>query len=502
MAGREFRITIRGSGIECEIFTPGIKEPEYCEAKIQKEPYLETIKVLEKWLKQWQTLTRLQQQERAQDRKVDLLVPETFTLLGAHLWRMAFDNAIGAALLTHYQMIETGQLDYVRMRISIEKASDLAALPWEFVWYPGHRDVPKAFYLASEFKLILGRYVDGVTDREIPPADEQVRVLFVTSLPDDPVFKTAQEDTTEMIRRLEDGGRTAAVMEIERIGSWDAKRVGMALRRLARDKHHVDIVHLTALFRILEGQMQVYLPDPYAEGAGTSLDCGVHTWLPAITFVNVLTGEYKPTLLVLALSDWEGVYPEHFEQLAPDFINAGIPAVLAMQYPMSSHQGLAFLTSFYGQLTTGTPIGTAVQKGRRDMMLAKVDRNFGTPVLYMQSEEDAQLMTAGSPPDTDAETKHHTRGVVPSRKPTATRRSKTVVRGRLLDAIKNASSLLDPEAIRETSAWIESSNWPDVKAARLAIQERKRARKPDDAFQNIARYLAQVLGDETSEAAS
>jgi hypothetical protein len=507
-SGCEFHVIVRGNRIEGKIFTPGHQRWEPGgDGEIKRKPHLDTIKVLEQWLKRWQMLTRLQ--EYGRDKKLDLLVPETFTALGTHLWMMAFDNDVGRQLETRYKLIDEGKLDYVRVRISFETDPDIAALPWEFVCHPKQSGI-REFYLASEFKLILGRYIDGLGNKEIAPADDKVRVLFTTSLPERKAFRSARKEADRLIRLLEVGEQTGKAMEIERVDSWDAEKVGAALQALARDGHPVDVVHLTALFRIHDQKMQVYLTDLDAESSeptsnGDVPDQTQHSdsWQLANTVVNVLTSQYRPTLLVLALSDWEGEFPAHFEQLAPDFVNAGIPAVLAMQYPMSSEQGMKFLTSFYAALTEGAEIGEAVQTGRRELMLRKVDRNFGTPVLYMQSARDAQLMRAAIPLDNVTETEHRTRGVVPQPRAGAKPREPAAdVKRRLLDAISTASALLDPHALEATREWIESADWTNAKSARLAIKARHRASKPDDTFQNIARYLNKVLDDYATEGES
>ncbi|MGW4060841.1 CHAT domain-containing protein [Amycolatopsis sp. NPDC004747] len=498
--GCEFRITVVGNEVRGETLGPDGETLVPCgTGELQTDPHLEMIRVLEQWLRRWQTLTRLDP-----DEKLKLLVPETFNVLGDHLWKMAFDNDVGTELLERYRKLKDKQLGYMRVRISFSDDSLVATLPWEFLRYPG---VPgmRAFFLASELNLVLGRYVDGFPDKKILPADDKVRVLFVTSLPES--FTTAREESARLIAHLRADERTRRSMQIEQVDRWDAEKIDASLGKLAQDGKPVDVVHLTALFRIQAGTMSVYLPRP---GSGVTdgetaypVECP-DSWQQPDTFVETLSS-YPPTLLILALSDWEGEFPEHFEQLAPQFVVAGVPAVLAMQYPMSSDQGHLFLTGFYSAMTAGDRIGEAVQTGRRAMRLRRADRHFGTPVLYTQSARDARLMKAPDRTrDIDEEATVSTFGVAPLRQPTATPPApqQIDVGKRLLDALADLPPGIDQQALALTRTWIADVKWSDVKSARLAIHERRRKAAPDDGFQEIARYLNRALRDVTTEAGS
>lgn len=81
------------------------------------------------------------------------------------------------------------------------------------------------------------------------------------------------------------------------------------------------------------------------------------------------------------ISAWTGV--------APALIEAGIPAVVAMQYEVVDEHALAFSQMFYSSLALGLTIDQAVAAGRL-AMLGKSDEKgleWGVPVLYMQSSD-------------------------------------------------------------------------------------------------------------------
>jgi len=88
-----------------------------------------------------------------------------------------------------------------------------------------------------------------------------------------------------------------------------------------------------------------------------------------------------------------------FGGVATSLIEAGIPAVVAMQFPISDRAAIDFSRTFYERITDGYPVDMAVQMARRMLRLDFGEDNFewGTPVLFMCSE-DGLLFTPNVPP--------------------------------------------------------------------------------------------------------
>jgi hypothetical protein len=69
-------------------------------------------------------------------------------------------------------------------------------------------------------------------------------------------------------------------------------------------------------------------------------------------------------------------------------VMAGIPAVVAMQFPISDRAAIAFARKFYPLLAHGDPVDAAVAEGRRAIRLAEArTMEWGTPVLFMRFED-------------------------------------------------------------------------------------------------------------------
>ncbi|SFN88327.1 CHAT domain-containing protein [Geodermatophilus obscurus] len=473
MSGYDFRITLDGAEVRCVYDSPDSGRNEV-RGVIRRESHLETIQVLEQWLKRWERIADLEQRGRitsqprlTSSRALSLLVPDTFKILGNHLWQLALDGPPGERLTQARRDQlrsddETGPR--IRVRLVFEDgAQDLAALPWEFVRCPD-----PAFYLATETNLVLGRFVAGKGESEIRCSeDEKVRVLFVVCLPTTEDFTAERQEIRELQAELE----AVTALEIEPVDEWDPAEVVTRLRGFRDRRHHVDVVHLVALCKDVGGRPQLYLPDGHG-GAG---------WDDPQPVVDTLTSERaaRPTLVVLHLSDWDQDPSEHFEQLAPAFVTADIPAVLAMQYPMPPRKGRAFVKSIYERLAAGERIGEAVQLARNQLFLGvQLNRQFGTPVLYLQSRVDGNLIRRAVAPDAD-EGRLEAPATQPQPRTPESRQPAGDVRAVLLRLLGNQGTRTP--AVEALTRWVRDVPWPDDPGKARQLIRIKRRDESDDA---------------------
>lgn len=68
---------------------------------------------------------------------------------------------------------------------------------------------------------------------------------------------------------------------------------------------------------------------------------------------------------------------------AANLLNAGVGAVVAMQYAIRDASAIAFAKAFYTALVKGYPVDQAVTRGRLAIFEKSDFRGFGTPILYM-----------------------------------------------------------------------------------------------------------------------
>lgn len=485
MASYLFEITLNSTTVKCVIDGPTGKVRTF-EEDIKREPHLQTISVLEQWLKRWEWIAR------ASDPGQSLLVPDTFRVLGDNLWNLALANDIGMELIQAHQKTTEEDEDSrepVRLRISFEQdASDLAALPWEYVRRPDGPD--EGFFLASQTNLVLGRYLEDFRDLDIRTSDLKVRALFVELLPQghEGKFWEQHDEFRAMIDRLSTIGEA---FEIEKIYGWNPVEVARRLDDFRAKGKILDVVHLVAVCEEGHGGPLLYLPE----------DGGPLRWSgqDPQPVVKALTEDAstRPELVVLHLSDRRGENPPaHFERLAPSFIKAGIPAVLAMQYPMTAPHGQDFVYTFYLKLTEGKAIGEAVQAARHDLYFGRQpNRHWGAPVLYMQSKVDSRLLslrTAGETSYTmkpDASSIHSELGL----RQQATGRPASIAQILLRDAQANSPDRDTAEALKE---WINSVTWPDdLNKVWLVLQVGLRAKLDDSVQAEIYGRWMEMVND-------
>jgi hypothetical protein len=227
-----------------------------------------------------------------------------------------------------------------------------------------------------------------------------------------------------------------------------------------------------------QGGPRLYLPED-----GGSPDWRGQDPQPVVTALTE-DSSTRPELVVLHLSDLRGANPPaHFERLAPSFIKAGIPAVLAMQYPMTHPHGQNFIHNFYLRLTKGEAIGEAVQAARHDLDFGRQpNRHFGAPVLYMQSNVDCRLLrirTAGEGQFSvkpDAPAMHSELGL----RRLAAGRPASISQILLRDAELNSP---DPSTAETLQDWINSVAWPDDLNTVWQVLQARLREKQDDPVQ-------------------
>jgi hypothetical protein len=90
-----------------------------------------------------------------------------------------------------------------------------------------------------------------------------------------------------------------------------------------------------------------------------------------------------------------GLHP--FAGVASALIRNGLPAVVAMQFPISDGAAIIFAETFYQRIAQGFPVDAAVGDGRK-RLLSSPGAEWATPVLYMRAP-DGDLFSKTSSAD-------------------------------------------------------------------------------------------------------
>jgi CHAT domain len=403
---------------------------------------LETVGLLQQWLGRWQLISEIGLKNE------DFPVLETFRVLGEHLFEMVFRDDVRTAFTTSYNDAEKDRQPLRVMLSFAEDSAELAALPWEFLYR--REESGSSFYLATATQLVLNRFLPARRP-QMPLADLPLRVLVVMCIPpsDDPDQEEQMEEREEIlasIRKLQERPEQLDVSIVER---WDIDSVQAALKN---DPHVVHIVGHAQHVRDSMGRVggQIQLPD----------NQGRLQWIAPQTVIDLLTRgkspEHLPRLVLLHLCEMKPVnFTASFERLAPEFIKAGILAVLAMQYPMSADASRKFTDKFYTRLAEGDEIDQIVQDARFDMASRLQDnRLIGTPVLYMQSIGGQLVAVQADVPSKGKIDPHQ----LSTRLPTD---GSSGIRQRLKATAwsEAAEAGTDQALVRELDEWIDSTEW-------------------------------------------
>ena len=78
---------------------------------------------------------------------------------------------------------------------------------------------------------------------------------------------------------------------------------------------------------------------------------------------------------------------------------AGIPSVVAMQFPISDRAAIIFSNRFYTMLVHGNPVDGSVAEGRRAVRMANPETmEWGTPVSFNTAPDGVIFTLEGQPP--------------------------------------------------------------------------------------------------------
>lgn len=309
---------------------------------------------------------------------------EILTAAGIGLFRW-----LASQLETHFRIAwdrAEHQGRGLRLRLSIDPP-ELNAWPWELLHDP-QRDRTFATSIATP----LVRYLDrtdqfgGLTDLK---ADLPLEMLLVLPKAADLNLVKERAVIEQAVVPLDDVLKLKVVDGI-------VTRARFADALISGD---YEIVHGSGHGSFLDGVGYIGLNHP--DGAAD--------WVDGQVMARFVVNCKSLKLGVLNVCS-SGKVDEGraFQGLAPQLVRAGVPAVVAMQYPLSDDAALTFAEEFYRRLCAGDAsvgrVDVAVTYARNMLaILYPGDRCFAAPVLYTHAA-DGVIFTIQRPPVADAAT--------------------------------------------------------------------------------------------------
>jgi hypothetical protein len=333
---------------------------------------------------------------------------EEIVLLGSCLYELLFSPELSRAFLSALKGAEKRS---ATLRVVLEfkpDARDLAEMPWEYIYCPDQpTEKGKGFFLAARNSLILTRQVPlRLEEEDLKPGPRPLRILIVVSQPEGDEYTTVKADEVlSQIEKLKD--KAPGTIETTQLRQPTKKSLGDHLKK----RPHV--VHFIGHGRYGKtgGDEDEQDGEEKQEKVGQLIlvsEKGLKSPVPITDedFADYFS-DYQPRLIFLHAC--EGAHTESYETfrgVALQLVYSRVPAVLAMQYQITNRVATSFANEFYQSLSEGKPIDVAVQNGRMriGMRLDERKRNFtsrdfGSPVVYLQSTERIVIAEKGETED-------------------------------------------------------------------------------------------------------
>ncbi|MER5219020.1 CHAT domain-containing protein [Streptomyces flaveus] len=272
-----------------------------------------------------------------------------------------------------------------RLRIVLRvRPPELARLPWEFLFDKGEDS-----YVCPTTPLVRHPQV-GSPQRPLlvqPP----LRVLCMVARPDDReplAVRAEQEWLVGALSGLADQG----LIELAWTKGQTWRDLRAALRGPGGPWHAFHFIgHGGFDTTGQEGTLAL------ADETGGTYQLG------AEDLAMILSGYPSLRLVVLnACETGRSADRDPFSSAAGALMRKGVPAVVAMQYPISNRAAVEFSRAFYESLAHRRPVDEAVMEARQAIRLAqRRTLEWGTPVLYMRAL-DGHLFDIGETPGPEA----------------------------------------------------------------------------------------------------
>ena len=289
--------------------------------------------------------------------------------VGERLFKAIFVDKVAEAFRTSVERARSKGVG-LRIRLRLDRAAELATLPWEALWDPDERT-----FLADQPDLPIVR--DLSVTAGASPSDSTATPLRLLALLPEPRGETKLGGATEwsQIREhlapLIDRGAVVA----DRLEPPTLEALG---KRVEGAPYHV--LHVVA-----HGE-------PGGRGESGSLKLEDKTGGPDDVTGNELARALErrtaPRLVVLnACHGARAAVDDAFDGMAQHLLSRGVPAVVAMRTSISDEAAVAFASALYRELAKGRTVETAVVEARRALSLGEHRAEWATPALYLRGED-------------------------------------------------------------------------------------------------------------------
>jgi CHASE2 domain-containing sensor protein len=291
------------------------------------------------------------------------------TEFGKFLFNKLFANQVGAQFHEAIGFSHARKNQGVRIRLHISTEGP-GAIPWELLFRPNHS------FLATDLTSPLIRWLP--VDQPIPKLQTALplRVLVVIPRVDTPFPPVdAAQEVAAIQKALRAMKKEVELSILEECVCLD--RIEESIT-----EQPCQVIHFIGHGQFLEGEGALLLNNRQ----------GGMEWVSENRLAGVLKNH--PDLKLIVMNACQGATvaaARGFTGIAPRLVKAGIPAVVAMQYPIYDEMAVLFAEKFYFALFSGPNAGRvdcAMVHARSALFREMPDeREFAAPVLYLRAPE-------------------------------------------------------------------------------------------------------------------
>lgn len=275
-----------------------------------------------------------------------------------------FNFLFRGSLLALYQRLPAGPIS---LQIMSDR-TEVREIPWEYLVTPDRQPSPH-----RERSIIRVHPTCGIDSPAPKKFGKKVRVLFVSSDPVDQQGVTWAEVAATINRTFV--AQMPDEVSIKVIEGATRKNLLDAIR-----KESFDVFHFIGHGDIRNNTGYLVLED---------IKSGKSDFLSATDLALALAGKDVRLAILSSCLSGAGNYSDDFGVIATALIRAGIPAVVANQFPIPYKSISPFVGSVYSSLATDGDIDHAVTEGRiaLSFLLSGTTGNgavveWGIPTLY------------------------------------------------------------------------------------------------------------------------
>lgn len=296
--------------------------------------------------------------------------------LGRKLFRSLFRGDIRSCFDISVERVDSSDSPGLCLRLIFDPrepgCAGIAALPWELLYDPSGRG-----FLGRRQRSPIVRFLEVPTPVRRPPDGGPLRVLLALADAEDLPPLDA-----EIERRAAERWGLRPGVEVEILTS--ATLDGLRSRLRDADFH---VLHFTG-----HGEHR-------DDGTGQLLFRGDDGGARPVTggFLAELLDGCRSLRLVVLNACYSGSIPRRdgldpFAGVATALVRGGLPAVVAMQFPISDRAATRFARGFYGSLSRGATVEAAMVEGRREIAEpADSGLEWATPALYLRKMDEPVL---------------------------------------------------------------------------------------------------------------